>query len=191
MSILILLLGYLIGSIPFGLIIGKIFYKIDIREHGSGNLGGTNAIRVLGKIPGSIVMACDLLKGTLAASLPFFLSVDINSTGVAIAAILGHCYPIFANFRGGKAVATTAGALLFILPLGFLIGVIIFLITLKLSKYVSLSSSIAALSFFIYSFTADIYVQVFSLLISIFIIYKHKENFKRIKSKTEPKVSWI
>lgn len=191
MNILILFLSYLIGSIPFALLIGKGIYKVDIRQHGSGNLGGTNAIRVLGKKPGIFVILGDILKGTLAASLPFLFGSDLNPIFPAILAILGHSYPIFAGFRGGKAVATTGGALIFLFPIGFLIGIITFLVSLKLSKYVSLSSTIAALSIVIYSLTQDVYAQIFTLIIFLFIVYKHRENFKRIKAKTEPKVSWI
>lgn len=191
MTIFILVLSYLIGSIPFALVIGKGIYKVDIREHGSGNLGGTNAMRTLGKKPGSFVMLGDALKGTLAASLPLIFGSDLHPIWAAVPAILGHCYPIFAGFRGGKAVATTAGTILFLLPFGFLIGIISFLISLKISKYVSLSSVIAGIVILFYSFTVDIYTQIFTLLITLFIIYKHRENFKRIKSKTEPKVTWI
>ncbi|MFP3728113.1 glycerol-3-phosphate 1-O-acyltransferase PlsY [Priestia filamentosa] len=193
MIVITLFLAYLVGSVPFGLIVGKAFYQTDIRQHGSGNLGATNAFRVLGKKPGSIIMLADILKGTFAACLPQILSTNLHPCWSAIAAILGHCYPLFAKFKGGKAVATTTGALLFILPVGLGVGILVFLLTLKLFKYVSLSSSLAVISIYVYVliFKQDIYIQIFSLAISFFILYKHRANFARIRNKTEPKVSWL
>ena len=114
---IIFILAYLLGSIPSGLIVGKVFYNTDIREHGSGNLGGTNTFRVLGVKAGLIVTIADILKGTLSASLPFLFSQfttipDIHPLLVGVFAVIGHMYPIFAGFRGGKAVATSAGVIL-------------------------------------------------------------------------------
>ncbi len=112
---LIILCAYLIGSIPSGLWIGKIFYKTDIREHGSGNLGATNTFRILGKKAGLVVTVMDVLKGTAAVllvTLPVFVDVTIHSLILGLVAVIGHMFPIFANFRGGKAVATSAGVLL-------------------------------------------------------------------------------
>ncbi len=106
---LLFIVAYLLGSIPFALVVGKIGYGIDIREHGSGNLGGTNTFRTLGKKAGFTVTIADILKGTLATSLPMIFGLDIHPLWFGLAAVLGHVYPIFAKFRGGKAVATSAG----------------------------------------------------------------------------------
>ena len=111
----------MLGSIPSGLIVGKVFYKTDIRQHGSGNLGGTNTFRTLGVKAGLAVTLADILKGTLAASLPVIFGMDdINPLLAGVFAVIGHTYPIFAGFRGGKAVATSGGVLLFCAPLMFL-----------------------------------------------------------------------
>ncbi|PTY81108.1 glycerol-3-phosphate 1-O-acyltransferase PlsY, partial [Heyndrickxia sporothermodurans] len=111
---LIIILAYLLGSIPSGLIVGKLFYGIDIRQHGSGNLGATNSFRTLGVKAGTVVIVADILKGTLATLLPKFFGVDesIHPLLIGLVAVIGHMFPIFAGFRGGKAVATSAGVLL-------------------------------------------------------------------------------
>ncbi|MDQ0176431.1 glycerol-3-phosphate acyltransferase PlsY [Bacillus chungangensis] len=192
--VIIFLSAYLIGSIPFGLIIGKAFYHTDIRKHGSGNLGGTNTFRVLGVKAGMIVTISDILKGTLAALLPtFFLTNSQLLILIAgLIAVIGHMFPIFAGFRGGKAVATSAGLLLAYAPLLFLLLLVVFFISLKLTKYVSLSSMIAALVALIYSFiTLDWPLIAITAALASFVIYRHKANIARIKNKTEPKVKWL
>ncbi|KAF6511647.1 glycerol-3-phosphate 1-O-acyltransferase PlsY [Geobacillus sp. FSL K6-0789] len=192
MTALILLLAYLLGSIPFGLLVGKIGYGIDIREHGSGNLGGTNTFRVLGAKAGTIVIVGDMLKGTLAASLPMFFSVPVHPLLAGAVAVVGHMYPVFAKFRGGKAVATSGGVMLFYSPLFFLSLIAVFLVVLAVSRYVSLSSMAAALYAVVYTvfFTDDIPLKVAVLLLASFIFYRHRANIKRILNKTEPKVKW-
>lgn len=198
-TVLMVLLAYLIGSIPSGLLIGKIFYKTDIREHGSGNLGATNTFRTLGVKAGIIVMVADILKGTLATSLPSILAHcnvpmewELHPLIVGMVAVIGHMYPVFANFRGGKAVATSGGVILFYNPILFFILVLGFIITLYLSKYVSLSSMVAAIVALIYSFfTRDLPLIIVIFLFSVFIFYRHRTNIKRIKDKTEPKVKWL
>lgn len=192
--VIIFLSAYLIGSIPSGLIIGKTFYHTDIRKHGSGNLGGTNTFRVLGVKAGLIVTIADILKGTLAALLPtFFLTNSQLLILIAgLFAVIGHMFPIFAGFRGGKAVATSAGLLLAYAPLLFLLLLVVFFISLKLTKYVSLSSMIAALVALIYSFiTLDWPLIAITAALAFFVIYRHKANIARIKNKTEPKVKWL
>lgn len=198
--ILLLLLAYLIGSIPSGLWIGKLFYNIDIREHGSGNLGGTNTFRTLGKKAGLVVTIMDILKGTAATllgSLAVFEVVNIHPLILGIIAVIGHMFPIFAGFKGGKAVATSGGLLLgYNWPI-FVILVIGFFIILKLSKMVSLTSMILAIIAVIYSiiyyFTVnkDWPLVIIVLLLAAFIFYRHRANIKRIQAGTEPKVSWI
>jgi glycerol-3-phosphate acyltransferase PlsY len=192
MIAIIVILAYLLGSIPSGLIVGKLGYGIDIREHGSGNLGGTNTFRTLGVKAGLIVTISDILKGTLAASLPLLFNVDIHYLLVGIVAVIGHTYPIFAKFKGGKAVATSAGVLLFYAPVMFLTILAFFFIVLYITKFVSLSSMLAGVSGIVYSlFTKDIPLIIVISLLTIFVIYRHRANIKRILNKTEPKVKWL
>ncbi|MFC7687020.1 glycerol-3-phosphate 1-O-acyltransferase PlsY [Ureibacillus sp. GCM10028918] len=196
---ILLICAYLIGSIPSGLWIGKIFYKTDIREHGSGNLGATNSFRVLGKKPGLVVTIMDILKGTAATLLPlipYFADTTIHPLILGGIAVVGHMFPIFAGFRGGKAVATSGGVLLgYAWPL-FILLVVSFLIALKITKMVSLSSMIVSIVAVIYSIiyvavTGDFSLLILIILLTAFIFYRHRANIKRIKEGTEPKVKWI
>lgn len=198
MYLLIFLMSYLLGSIPSGLIIGKVFYKTDIREHGSGNLGGTNTFRTLGVKAGLIVTSADILKGTLAASLPAIFrhftetEIDIHPLLAGMFAVVGHMYPVFAGFRGGKAVATSGGVVLFYQPLLFFFLLLSFFVSLYLSKYVSLSSMVAAVVAVVYSlFTKDLPLIFIVVIFSVFIFYRHRANIQRIRKKTEPKVKWL
>lgn len=189
---LLIILAYLIGSIPSGLIVGNLAKGIDIREHGSGNLGATNAFRTLGVKAGSVVIAGDILKGTLATALPFLMHVDIHPLLAGVFAVLGHVFPIFAKFKGGKAVATSGGVLLFYAPLLFITMVAVFFIFLYLTKFVSLSSMLTGIYTVIYSFFVhDTYLLIVVTLLTIFVIYRHRANIKRIINKTEPKVKWL
>ena len=194
--LIFIIIAYLLGSIPFALIIGKIGYKIDIREHGSGNLGATNAFRVLGKKAGIFVTLADILKGTLATLIPLFASyfydIEVSRLIVGVFAVLGHTYPIFAKFKGGKAVATSGGIILGINPLLFIAMVVTFILCLYLSKYVSLASMITGVvSTIISLFLNDWLLFAMILILTIFVFYRHKENIKRIKNKTEPKITWM
>lgn len=176
--------------------IGKIFYKTDIRQQGSGNLGTTNTFRVLGKKPGIAVLLIDILKGTAAVLLPllpFFADSTVHPLFLGVIAAAGHMFPIFASFRGGKAVATSGGVILgYNLPL-FLILIIVFVIALKLTKMVSLSSMIVSAVAVIYVIVHWMLTGEYALLILVvvlagFIFYRHRENIKRIKAGTEPKI---
>ena len=195
--IALVILAYLLGSIPSGLIVGKLFYKTDIREHGSGNLGGTNTFRTLGVKAGMTVTLADILKGTLAASLPVLFHANISPLLVGVFAVIGHMYPIFAGFRGGKAVATSGGVLLFYTPFLFLFVVLIFFVSLYLTKYVSLSSMLAGIAAIVYSIASglfrgwDIPLIIVVLLLTSFVFYRHRANIKRIINKTEPKIKWL
>jgi len=191
-----ILLAYLLGSIPFALIIGKLGYKIDIREHGSGNLGATNAFRILGIKAGIIVTVADILKGTVATILPlivaYFYDVDVSRLLIGLFAVVGHTYPIFAKFKGGKAVATSGGIVLGLNPLLFAIMLLTFFITLFLSKYVSLASMITGvISTIIAFFLRDYLLFLLILALTLFVLFRHKENIKRIINKTEPKITWM
>ncbi|HZH58278.1 MAG TPA: glycerol-3-phosphate 1-O-acyltransferase PlsY [Metabacillus sp.] len=190
---IIFILAYLLGSIPSGLIVGKLGYGIDIREHGSGNLGGTNTFRTLGIKAGLLVTSADILKGTLAAALPLLFGLEnLSPLLVGIFAVIGHTYPIFAKFKGGKAVATSGGVLLLYVPIMFLTMLAFFFIVLYLTKYVSLSSMLAGVYGIIYSlFTKDIPLIIVITLLTGFVVYRHRANIKRIIEKTEPKVKWL
>lgn len=194
--VIFIIIAYLLGSIPSALIVGKIGYNIDVREHGSKNMGATNAFRVLGKKAGIIVTISDILKGTLATIAPLigamFMDVEVSRLLVGIFAVIGHTYPIFAKFKGGKAVATSGGVILGINPLLFLVIVATFLITLKITKYVSLSSMITGvIATIISAFLHDSLLFYMILFLTIFVIIRHRENIKRIKNKTEPKITWM
>ncbi|SDI99750.1 glycerol-3-phosphate 1-O-acyltransferase PlsY [Salimicrobium halophilum] len=190
--VLFAIIAYLLGSIPSGLLVGKIGFNIDIREHGSGNLGGTNAFRVLGIKAGLLVTVADILKGSLAAALPLWMGTELNGVIIGIVAVIGHMYPIFARFKGGKAVATSGGIILGVNPLLFGIMLLTFFIVLYLSKYVSLSSMVTG----IVTLGVTIIQQEYLLTVVIgvltaFVIYRHRSNIKRIKNKEEPKITWM
>lgn len=189
----IIILAYLLGSIPSGLIVGKAGYGIDIREHGSGNLGGTNTFRTLGVKAGLLVTAADILKGTLAASLPVLFGIEgVHPLLIGVFAVIGHTYPVFAGFKGGKAVATSGGILLFSAPLMFVTMLAVFFLFLYLTKYVSLSSMLTGIYAVVFSiFYGDVILTSVVSVLALFVIYRHRANIKRIKEKTEPKVKWI
>ncbi|MFV0557207.1 MAG: glycerol-3-phosphate 1-O-acyltransferase PlsY [Enterococcus sp.] len=198
--IALMLFAYLLGSIPSGVWIGKLFYQKDIRKFGSGNTGTTNTYRVLGVRAGTTVLAMDILKGALATLLPTLFHVSgMNPLWFGVCAILGHTFPIFAGFKGGKAVATSAGMLLGFSPLFFLYSSAIFVICLLITSMVSLTSMIGAvlitLSTLVLPFLAIGILPEFNLLltlialgVTIFIFFRHRENISRIKNGTESRV---
>ncbi|WP_026907672.1 glycerol-3-phosphate 1-O-acyltransferase PlsY [Paucisalibacillus globulus] len=190
--VLFAIVAYLLGSIPSALIVGKVGYNIDIRKHGSGNLGGTNTFRVLGVKAGIIVTLADILKGTLATLMPIFFDIEVYQLAIGIFAVLGHTYPLFARFKGGKAVATSGGIILAVNPILFAVMIVTFLLTLKISKYVSLSSMITGVVSFVVSiFFGDIGLMIVVGVLTLFVVYRHIANIKRIINKTEPKITWM
>lgn len=201
MIIVMLILSYLIGAFPSGLIIGKLFFKKDIRQYGSGNTGATNSFRVLGRPAGFIVTFLDIFKGFITVFFPLWFPVHAdgvistfftNGLIVGLFAILGHVYPIYLKFNGGKAVATSAGVVLGVNPILLLILVIIFFSVLKIFKYVSLSSIIAAISCVIGSIIIHDYILLaVSGIVSIILIIRHKSNIVRIFKGEEPKIKWM
>ena len=200
MWILYLLIGYLLGSIPFALVIGLVFYKTDVRKHGSGNLGGSNTGRVLGKKAGISVIVCDVLKVVLAVAIVSYFNKEASIWAGVMAAI-GHCYPIFAHFKGGKAVATMFGFLLSISIFTFqsvwyfLIPFLCFFILLYLTKIVSLSSMsasfISALQITLLQWNHSIPIVIASWILCILIVYRHRSNIAKIKNGTENKITWM
>ena len=183
-------MAYLLGSIPSGLWIGRKFFQIDIRQHGSGNLGATNSFRILGKKAGTIVLLMDLLKGSISVLL--LKQMDLHGVSpliIALFAVIGHTYPLFANFKGGKAVATFAGVILAYQPVLFLIGLGIFILTLAISKMVSFTSMLTiSIGVLLSLYFQDMVLTTIALLADIFIIYRHRTNIQRILNGTEPKV---
>jgi len=208
-SIVFLVLSYLIGSIPFGLIIGKGIKGIDIREYGSGNIGSTNAIRVLGKKVGYLVFLCDVFKGMLVIIILKLLdsngvwTTPIEFFFYGAAAIIGHSFSIFLNFKGGKAVATSLGVVLILTPISAIACLIVFLIILLISGYVSLASTGATLTVIITTWilyaigyqatnVLDYFISSPGLVVTIcytvlssLIILKHTKNYKRLLNGTE------
>ena len=193
-----LILSYLIGAIPNGYVIGKVFFKKDIREFGSGNTGATNSFRVLGKPAGFIVTFLDIFKGFITVFFPLWFPVHAqgpistfftHGLIVGIFAIIGHVYPIYLKFKGGKAVATSAGVVLGVNPILLLILAVIFFGILYLTKYVSLSSIIAAISCVIGSLIIHDYILFgMSAFVSIILIFRHRSNIVRIFKGEEPKI---
>ena len=183
-------MAYLLGSIPSGLWIGRKFFQIDIRQHGSGNLGATNSFRILGKKAGTIVLLMDLLKGSISVLL--LKQMDLHGISpliIALFAVMGHTYPLFANFKGGKAVATFAGVILAYQPVLFLIGLGIFILTLAISKMVSFTSMLTiSIGVLLSLYFQDMVLTTIALLADIFIIYRHRTNIQRILNGSEPKV---
>lgn len=189
----LILASYLLGSVPFGLILSKLFARIDIRQHGSHNIGATNVYRNLGKKLGALTLCCDILKGFL----PVFVVRQVTGSDewtalAALAAFLGHLYPVYLRFSGGKGVATAVGAYIVLAPTLLLGGFLVFALVLALSRYVSLSSITAAVVIPLFmSFLADSYSQAYLLVAVMFalmITYRHKENLKRLKAGQESKI---
>ena len=189
MNILWIIGAYLIGSIPFALIVWKLFRQIDIRDFGSGNLGGTNAVRVLGPKLGIPTGLLDIFKAFVIVILAqYVFNFDYNPLYLGIVASVGHCYPVFANFRGGKAVSTTIGAVLAYSPIVGLVAVLVAIIVIKLTKYVSIGSTVFGIAIVIGLLVQADYQAIFpSILLLLFIILRHIPNYKKLLSGTENK----
>lgn len=208
----VILISYLIGSIPSSLWVGKIFKSVDIREHGSGNAGATNTFRILGWKPGIIVLAIDFMKGfacsywvsTLAwhiASGPISVipNWDVDpflKIACGVVAVAGHMFPIYANFEGGKGMAAAAGMLFGIEPVSVAIAFAVFLVVMLTTRYVSLASLVAAFIYpltlimlrYVFKLPIDGSILIFGTIIGIGIITKHRGNIKRLLAGTENKV---
>ena len=189
---LIIISCYLLGSIPFGYIVGKLFKKVDIRELGSGNIGATNAFRILGPSLASLVLLGDVGKGILSIYLVRFLNIDnlLILTIAGLAVICGHDWSLFLGFKGGKGIATTFGVVFGLNPTISILALIIWGVVVITTRYVSLSSIFAVISIFIFTilFKQPYEYIIFSAIILILGIFKHKENIERLKSKKERKI---
>ncbi len=189
---LIIISCYLLGSIPFGYIVGKLFKKIDIREFGSGNIGATNALRILGPPLASFVVLGDIGKGIFSIYLVQYFNIDnlLILTIAGLAVICGHDWSIFLGFKGGKGIATTFGVVFALNPTISILALIIWGVVVITTRYVSLASIFAVISIFIFTilFKQPYEYIIFSAIILILGIFKHKENIKRLKSKKERKI---
>lgn len=199
-ELLLIVIAYLIGSVPTAIWLSKAYFGIDIREYGSGNSGATNTFRVLGSKWGSIVMLVDILKGVLATSLyillPYYLTDEWDRTnfmvGLGLAAVLGHIFPIWADFRGGKGVATLFGMILAIQPIVAACCVGVFMLVLYLTRFVSLSSIMASVAFavfilFIFNEQEPLY-RAFAIAVTLTVLLTHQKNISRLLRGNESKV---
>lgn len=200
----LLLVAYLLGSIPFSVILGKKFKGIDVREHGSGNPGGTNSLRFLGKKVGGWVLFLDGFKAAIIILLINVGLFDLIAPGVellhplayGVAAAFGHVYSVYIKFKGGKAVAATVGMMIGFNVFYALIMMVIFLIVLKIWKYVSVASTVAVLGSVIIGIILGVTgngwdMVIYTGLLLLLVTYRHKKNFNNIRNGIEPKVSWI
>ena len=199
-ELLLIILAYLIGSIPTALIISKKFFGIDIRDFGSGNMGATNAFRVLGPKYGTLIMVLDVLKGIFAVGLfyflPYYLTNELERTnfmmGLGLAAVIGHIFPVFANFKGGKGVATLLGMLIAVQPIVAVCCIGVFLFVLFLTRYVSLSSILGAIMLpvcvlWIWN-EHEISYRAFALLVALLVIITHQKNISRLLKGAESRI---
>jgi len=191
-ALMIGVIGYFLGSIPFSFIVSKYLGKIDIRHHGSGNSGATNVFRTLGKKAGLLAFLGDFIKGMLAAliGLKFF---DTNGALICAGlAIIGHCYPIWLKFKGGKGVATSAGMIIALTPLVGLILVVYQLTVIYKSRLMSLASITAAALYpiLVVAFGYQVEYIAYSTFIGLFVIYRHRANLKRLLNGTEAKLKF-
>jgi glycerol-3-phosphate acyltransferase PlsY len=197
---LLVVLAYLIGSIPTSVWVSRYFFGIDIRDYGSGNAGATNTFRILGARWGTFVMIADMLKGVVAVKLiylhPYYLDHEVQminlQIGLGLAAVLGHIFPIWADFRGGKGVATVFGMVLGIQPVVAVCCVGVFLLVLFLTRFVSLSSILASLAFpvfilFIFNEPEDLY-RIFAIAVALMVLITHQKNIGRLIHGNENKV---
>lgn len=190
-STLILLLAYIIGSIPTGLIIGKVFYNKNLHEEGSGATGTTNSMRVLGKKAALFVFFFDIIKALIPSLIALFFQLPVNVSIIAFTTVLGHCFPLFAHFKGGKAVATSFGFFAFFFPWPTTIGLLMFAISFILFDTISLSSILAATTvlLILLTMTAESFMtKLFITFIWILLVYRHKDNMKRIFKREENKM---
>lgn len=199
MTAILIFIAYLLGSIPTSIWIGRRFYKIDVREFGSGNAGATNTFRVLGKRAGIPVLIIDILKGTCAVALSYLSRFEYGSAefvnlqlGLGVAALIGHIFPVFAGFRGGKGVATMLGIVICITPVSCALALVVFLIVLFSTRIVSLSSMLAGISFPIIlnviMGNQNPVLLAFSVVVASLLLITHRKNITRLLKKQESKV---
>lgn len=198
--IIALFAAYILGSVPTSYIMGKLIKGIDIRDFGSGNVGATNALRILGTKVGVFTLVIDIGKGFLAVNIARFIihdPTDLILILTGLFAIIGHIFTVFLKFKGGKGVATSAGVFIALIPIPVALALFVFVFTVWLSKFVSLGSILAALTLFISELIMNIWNSfteleflIFTFIISLFIIIRHKVNIKRLINGNENKISF-
>jgi len=202
--ILILLCAYLIGSIPFGYLVGKLIKRVDLRQEGSRNVGATNVFRVVGTVPAIAVLLLDISKGFLSIHLPNLFNLG-GSLAISpqtftlvmiiagLAAIAGHNWTIFLKFRGGKGMATACGVSLGLAPFPTLVSLAIFMVVTGLTRYVSLGSMFAVLVFPLNCllFKESLILVFFGSIVALVIIARHQANIKRLITGTENRIEWV
>lgn len=199
---ILVILAYLVGSVPTAVLVSKKYFGIDIREHGSGNAGATNTFRILGSRAGTVVMLIDIVKGFLAAKLALFSNYSWNSEAIinlqvflGLAAVVGHIFPIWAEFKGGKGIASLFGMILSIQPLVAVSLVAVFVGMLFLTQYVSLSSISASIAFpvlILYIFKEpEVSYRVFAIGTALLVVLTHYKNISRLLNGNESKVPLI
>lgn len=191
--LLLCIFSYFLGNISGSLLIGKILYNKDIREYGSGNAGMTNALRTFGKKVGAATFVIDFIKGMIAAYIGSRVMGEFGIMLAGIFVVLGHDWPVLFHFKGGKGIATSFGVLVLATPWVALIMFVIFLITVMISKYVSLGSVLSALTGLIigtyFFLTARIYLSAMFLVLALLTIYKHRKNIWRLLTGEENKIN--
>jgi glycerol-3-phosphate acyltransferase PlsY len=188
-----LLVAYLMGSIPFGVVVGKLFYHVDVREHGSGNVGTTNVFRVLGKKAGAVVLVCDMLKGYIPAFIAAYFLRETDPwlvIVIAAAPVVGHMYSVFLKGRGGKGVATGAGVVIALIPLAGGIIALVWVLLILTTRYVSLASLVATLlvPVFVIALGDPLPYLIAAVLVTVGIFWAHRGNIKRLFQGTENRV---
>jgi len=182
--------AYLLGSVPFGVLFSRAFGGADPRTTGSRNIGATNVRRAAGKAAGALTLAADILKGTAPTYIALSLGGEpLFVSAVGLAAFLGHLFPVFLSFRGGKGVATACGVMAVISPLAVVLSAVVFAVVVKIKRYVSLGSmlSAASLPVFLTLLAPARYYVWLGVIIALFIIVKHRENIKRLAAGVENK----
>jgi glycerol-3-phosphate acyltransferase PlsY len=188
--VLLLVLAYLAGSIPFGLVIGRLFYGVDVRRHGSGNVGTTNVFRVLGKKAGVAVLVCDMLKGYIPAALAAALFDPWFAIFIAAAPVVGHIYSIFLKGRGGKGIATGAAVVLALVPQVFAIILVVWIVLLLTTRYVSVASLVAAFLVPVLAISLDepLPYKIAGVLVAVIVWWAHRGNIRRLLAGEEHRV---
>ena len=191
-GVVLVIVAYVMGSVPFAIVIGKWFWHVDVRDHGSGNVGTTNVFRVLGRRAGTLVLIGDMAKGFIPVYLAAHYFPVWFALIVALAALLGHMYSVFLRGGGGKGVATGAGIVLALVPWIFIIALCVFLVFLLTTRMVSAASMAAALTFAICTIAFDkpIWYEILAVLAALVVIFAHRSNIRRIALRCENKVSF-
>lgn len=188
----LVIVGYVMGSVPFAIVVGKWFWHVDVRDHGSGNVGTTNVFRVLGKRAGTLVLIGDMAKGFIPVWVAAHYFPSWFALIVALAALLGHMYSVFLRGGGGKGVATGAGIILALVPWIFIIALAVFLVLLLATRMVSVASMAGATTFAVctIAFHEPVWYEVLAVFAALVVVYQHRTNIRRIALRCENKVTF-